>query len=169
MTKGRTAFMSTLHEHGEFVSFMGEYVAFLGQMCADEKGKLSALSSKELARIERSIATSQANAKQLENMEKKRMDLQQAAGYEGMTFRRLISAAPQSEQDALWKLFSLFEGTVAEIRFYNDKSMAVARDNMTEIDPGVVLGKQSVARVDNPYERMREGQREQSKILETKV
>lgn len=161
--------MADAATHEEFVSFMTGYTAFLGRMRADESEKLNALTSRELQRIEHSIAVSQANAKQLENYEARRMTLQASAGYEGMTFRQLIASVPEDERDALWKLFSQFESNVAEIRFFNDKSMAVARDNMMEIDPAAVLPGQGGTRPNNPYEKIREERNEQNNILETKA
>ncbi|MGD9559933.1 MAG: hypothetical protein AB7V55_04920 [Oscillospiraceae bacterium] len=161
--------MAMSKPHEEFVAFMVDYTAFLGRMRADESDKLKALSSRELSRIEHSITVSQANAKQLENFEARRLALQAAAGYEGMSFRQLIEQVPPEEQDRLWQLFSRFEGNVAEIRFFNDKSMAVARDNMIEVDPSAVLAGQGGAKASNPYEKIREEQSQQSSILETKV
>ncbi|NLW80050.1 MAG: hypothetical protein GXY32_11680 [Ruminococcaceae bacterium] len=150
------------------MAFMVDYTAFLGRMRADESDKLKALGSKELSRIEHSITVAQANAKQLENYERRREALQTEAGYEGMTFRQVIMHAPKEEQDRLWQLFTRFESNVAEIRFYNDKSMTVARDNMMEKDPASMIpglaGKGS-----NPYERIREQQQGGSNILETKA
>ncbi|MDL2295072.1 hypothetical protein LJC60_10755 [Ruminococcaceae bacterium OttesenSCG-928-D13] len=158
--------MPSAKAHDEFVSFMVDYTAFLARMRADENDKLAALSSRELSRIEHSISVSQANAKQLGNFEARRQALQAAAGYEGLTFRQLIELAPDEDQDRLWQLFTRFEGSVAEIRFFNDKSMAVARDNMIEIDPASVLPS---GKGNNPYERIREKQNGQGGILETKV
>ena len=161
--------MANPRTYEEFVTFMVEYTAFLGRMKADENSKLAALSSRDLSRIEHSIMVSQANAKQLENYEIKRQTLQAAAGFTGLTFRQLIDQAPLDEHDRLWQLFDCFENNVAQIRFYNDKSMAIARDNMIEIDPSSVLPGQPGAKANNPYEKIKQKQNESSKILETKV
>lgn len=161
--------MAMPQQHEDFVAFMVDYTAFLGRMRADESDKLKALSSRDLSRIEHSITVSQANAKQLQNYEAKRMAIQAAAGYDGMSFRQLIVEAPTEEQDRLWQLFSRFENNVAEIRFFNDKSMAVARDNMIEVDPASVLPGQAGSRPSNPYEKLREERNHQSSILETKA
>ncbi|MDL2327149.1 hypothetical protein LJC64_00605 [Ruminococcaceae bacterium OttesenSCG-928-A11] len=166
LLKGRMHSMPTSQAHDEFVSFMVDYTAFLARMRTDENDKLAALSSRDLSRIERSISVSQANAMQLDNFEARRQALQAAAGYEGLSFRELIAKAPGEDQDRLWQLFTRFEGNVAEIRFFNDKSMAVARDNMIEIDPESVLPS---GKGNNPYERIREKQGGQGSILETKV
>ncbi len=152
-----------------FLAFMAEYTDFLGRMRLDENSKLAALSSRELPRIESSIAASQANAKQLENYEAKRMTLQADAGLQGLTFRQVIDRAPPETQSGLWFLFDRFERTVADIRFLNDKSMAVARDNMIDIDPESALPGAAAPRANNPYEKQRKERAGQGTILETKV
>lgn len=161
--------MPNTQAHRAFVVFMADYTDFLCRMCADENDKFASVSSRELPRIEHSITVSQANAKQFENYEARRMALQAAAGYGGMSFRQLIEAAPRQEQDSLWRLFTRFESSVAEIRFFNDKSMAVARDNMIGIDPALVLPGQRGAKISNPYEKIREEQSRQGNLLEAKV
>jgi hypothetical protein len=157
--------MPDMQAHNAFVQFMVDYTAFLGRMRADESEKLASLAGRQLARIEQSIAKSQANAKQLENYERKRLQLQAQAGYEGLAFRQLIDVAPTEEQERLWQVFTHFEGNVAEIRFYNDKSMAAARDAMIDVNPAAALMAQPGAGARNPYERMRKLHGEQGSLL----
>lgn len=152
--------------HGEFMSFMAEYTGFLAQMRADEKDKMTALGDRILTDIEHGIAKSQANAKHLANYEQKRIAMQEAAGYGGMTFRQLIDAAPPDTRDGLQRLLGEFERYVSDIRFFNDKSMAIARDNMVEIDPQAVLS--GGGEPQNPYEKLRRRQTGGG-LLETKV
>lgn len=152
----------------EFLTFVEEYTQFLEHMTDDESEKLSALNSRDIGRIERSIATSQANAKQLENYEIKRISLQAKAGYDGLTFTQLVERADPLEQGWLRQLFSRFERSVTEIRFRNDKSMAVARDNMLAIDPEAVLPGAGV-KAQNPYARIKKEAADTSSMLETKV
>lgn len=158
--------MPSAFAHEEFVAFMAEYTSFLAVMCADEKRKMCALAGRGLLNIEQGIAKSQANAKQLANLEIKRAALQDAAGFGGMTFKQLIDAAPKDMQQSLWQLFNVFERHVSNIKFYNDKSMAIARDNMVEVDPEAVLNKR--ANPNNPYEKLR-GKHAGAGLLETKV
>lgn len=148
-----------------FITFMVDYTAFLGRMRGDESRKLSAISSRNLEEIEQSLAASQANAKQLENYENRRLALQKEAGYGGLSFRQLVQAAPEGDQNRLWQLFSKFEHNVAEIRYFNDKSMALARDNMIALDPEAV----PAGKADNPYEKIRESQEHRSMMLEQKA
>lgn len=152
----------------EFKDFMEEYTDFLEDMATDEIEKLDALNSWNLERIERSIAASQANAKKLENYEAKRISLQEDIGFAGMTFKDIISQSDPADQGRLRQLFERFERGVADIRFHNDKSMAVARDHMLQVDPEAVLpaGKGAVS---NPYAQIRDQKNKQSSILETKI
>lgn len=157
--------MATAQSREEFVSFMVDYTAFLGRMRSDETEKLSALNSRDIQRIEHSLSVCQANAKQLENYEARRGALQAAAGYGELTFRELIGKAPAEDQDHLWSLFSRFEHNVAEIRFLNDRSMSVARDNMVAVNPE--SAPQGPPK--NPYEKIKEDQNRKSMMLEQKA
>lgn len=157
----------------EYYAFIEEYTAFLDRMLDDEKAKLIALQNKSLSKIEHNIAVSQANAKQLENYEIKRVSMQAKAGYEGMSFRQIIESYPKDAQSKFWQLYDRFERSVGGIRFHNDKSMAVAKDNMMAIDPSAVLSGSArpagSSQTTNPYKRIKEEQDEQNSILETKV
>lgn len=152
----------------DFLTFVEEYTQFLEHMTVDESEKLSALGSRDLERIERSIAVSQANAKRLENYELKRIDQQARAGYGGLTFPQLVEKADPAEQGRLRQLFGRFERSVKEIRFRNDKSMAVAKDNMMSVDPEAVLPGAG-AKAQNPYARFKEEEAAANNILEKKV
>lgn len=153
----------------DFLAFVEEYTQFLERMTLDEGEKLSALGSRDLERIERSIAVSQANAKQLENYELKRIDQQAKAGYGGLTFPQLVEQAEPALQGKMRQLFGRFERSVKEIRFRNDKSMAVAKDNMMSVDPEAVLPGAGAGKAQNPYARFKEEEAAANNILEKKV
>lgn len=157
--------MTEAHFSEKFFGFMEDYTEFLERMVADEDEKLAALNSRELSRIEHSIAVSQANAKRLENLESQRVALQSEAGCADKTFRQLAKEAPAEAQHRIQQLFSRFERNVSEIRFRNDKSMSVARDRMMEIDPESVLDEG----VQNPYAKARAARNATVGMLETKA
>lgn len=152
-----------------YFGLLHEYVEFLARMVENEKGKLAALSSRNLTQIEHSITVSQADAKRLENYEAKRLAMQAEAGYEGLSFREILDKVQDDLQRELLPLFTAFENYVAEIRFYNDKSMALARDNMMDVDPTAVLPGQAGAKPSNPYQKQRVADQEQDGILQTKI
>lgn len=149
----------------DFITLMQNYTTFLEKMLADEKDRFAALASLELPRIEHCIAVSQANAKQLQNYEAKRIETQRMAGFDGMSFRDLLQKLPLEEQGVLEPLFVRFGSMVEEIRFNNDKSMALARDNMTSISPEIIAA--SGGKAPNPYDKMM--QTERGNILKTKI
>ncbi len=156
----------------EYFAFMAEYATFLEHMLDDERNKLLALQSKELPRIEQSIVTSQANAKQLENLETKRLHLQMKAGYNELSFLQILETQDKEELRVLRPLYDSFERNVREIRFFNTKSMAVAKDNMQHLKPGAVLpgvagGEASTG--NEPYSRLTQNPESSGGLLQTKV
>lgn len=153
-------------DYQQLYDFLEEYTDFLDKMQRDETEKFAALSSRDMARIEHSISVAQANAKQLENFETQRIKLQNRAGLEGLSFREIILKAPEHEQSWLLQLFDRFERSVSDIKFYNDKSMSVARDEMLEIDPSAVLPG---AVKQNPYSKLKEETGNKNGMLETKI
>lgn len=154
----------------DFIAFMEEYVLFVEHMIDDESEKLAAIQEGKLARIEHSIVVSLANAKKLDNFEQRRIALMDKAGFGGMTFSGVINAAPVESVGPLQVLFSRFEKGVVEIKFRNDKAMAVAQDNLISLDPQAVLPQGAGGhRPHNEYERLREEAANQSNILEKKA
>ncbi len=156
----------------EYFAFMGEYSTFLQKMLQDEQNKLSALQSKELANIEQSIVVSQANAKKLENYEAKRLTLQSKAGYGELTFREILDRQENEESRVLRPIYDSFERNVREIRFFNNKSMAVAKDNMQSINPAAVLPNTTTGekpKGSDTYARLAQDMDDSSGLLQTKV
>ncbi len=120
-----------IQEHKEaFYQFLNEYAAFFEEMMAAENDKLGALLSNNLAAIEHSIATQQATEKRLENLERRRVELQTAAGWSDKTFHEIIGLSPQDKKQELQLLFNRVEQAISQIKYLNGKSMGVARSNM---------------------------------------
>lgn len=164
--------MTTNDYREELFSFFDAYVDFLARMSKDEEEKLQALMSNSLPRIEHAISMAQANAKQIENFELKRVRLQEQAGFVGMTFSEIIDSSPEEEQQALEGLFRQFQSYVDDIKFHNTKSMRVAQTNMREIDPesAVLSDDNAQSAVSGAYIRTKETTRSgQTTLLETKI
>lgn len=113
-----------------FYGFLNEYAAFFEEMVNLENEKLGALLSNNLAAIERSISVHQATEKRLENLERRRAELQTAAGFGGKTFYEIIGLSPAEKKQELQLLFNRVEQAISQIKYLNGKSMAVARDNL---------------------------------------
>lgn len=114
----------------EFYKFLGEYSKFFENMAKCEKEKLDAILQNKLPLLESTIATAQANAMQLSNMERKRLELQKKAGFEGKTFRQLVEAAQEQNKEELRRCFECVEDSVSEIKYYNTKAMQLAESNL---------------------------------------
>lgn len=125
----------------ELFAFFEKYASALNTMARDEKEKLSALTSNSLPRIEHAISTAQANTKLIENLESKRLVLQESLGCSQMTFSQLIEEIPEAHKLSLSSLFRQIQSSVDEIKFMNDKSMAVAHTNITRLNPEALVPK----------------------------
>ncbi|MEG1686665.1 MAG: hypothetical protein RR185_05875 [Angelakisella sp.] len=113
-----------------FFSFLGEYTSFFCQMEQFEAQKLELLLSGELSGIEKAITTAQANAKQLENLEQKRIRLQQEAGFGAMSLRELADKTDGARKEQLRLQLHELSVCLGNIKFYNAKSMQVAQTNL---------------------------------------
>lgn len=140
----------------ELFSCLEEYADFLARMAKDEDEKLQALVSNSLPRIERAISVAQANAKQLESFELKRIRLQEQAGYGNMTFSEMIESAPEEERQSLEALLWRIQEYVDRIKYTNSKSMKVARVNMKEIDPAAEVPGAVHSPASDAYRKARE-------------
>ncbi len=105
-----------------FYNFVQEYIVFLDQMIEAQKTQLEAVLSKQVKQVEKSVASLQTFLMKLDSMEKKRMELQEQAGYDDMTFRQIIETASDSQRQELQTLFEGMEKRVSDIAYYNSKS-----------------------------------------------
>ncbi len=124
-------------DHGSLQSrlwtFFDEYAAFFEETASLEQEKLEALLSNTLSRIEHAIARQQAIGKRLENLERKRIALQKAAGMENLTFNEILLAAPAEERQRLKRLFDRTQCAISNIRYINEKSNAFAKTQLQRI------------------------------------
>lgn len=119
---------------GEFVDFMESYAAFFEEMTVSEQDKLEAMLSNDIKMLEHSVSAQQASAKRLENIEKKRIDMQEKANCTGMSLGQIIEAAPPEYTARLGEVSQRINRAVEEIKFYNDKSMGVVKMNLQAIN-----------------------------------
>lgn len=152
--------MITEAQAAELFIFFEKYASALHTMTRDEKEKLSALLSNSLPRIEHAISTAQANTKLIENLESKRIALQSSLGFAQLTLSQLLEEIPDTHKLSLSSLFKQIQTSVDEIKFTNEKSMAVAHTNITRMNPEALVPKPNgdgVAAV-SPYSAVRSNQ-----------
>lgn len=156
----------------ELFLFFEKYVSVLYSIVQDEKEKLNSLTSNSLPRIEHAISVAQANAKQIENFEAKRISLQASLGCAGMTLSQITELLPESHAVSIPSLFRQIESYVDEIRFVNEKSMTVARDNMARLNPEAHIpqpNENNAALSNNPYEAAMSQQNRPQSIFKAKI
>lgn len=113
-----------------FYDFLGEYTEFFAQMEQFEQHKLTILLGGNLSDIENTISAAQANAKKLENLEQKRIRMQEEAGLGALTLSQLADDAGGERKTQLHRQLQRLTSHVYNIRFYNQKAMEVAAGNL---------------------------------------
>ncbi len=104
-------------------------------MLEQEREKRKALVTSNAEKIEAALKTQQASSMQLENLERKRIDAQNAAGYSNKTASEIISELGDTEAaKELKAIYVRWKATVDEIKDYNEKSMELASANLKLYD-----------------------------------
>ena len=113
-----------------FFDFLDEYTEFFASMEQFEQHKLTVLLGGNLPDIENTISAAQANAKRLDNLERKRILLQEEAGLGDMSLSQLADYAGGERASSLHRQLRRLTSHVYNIRFYNQKAMEVAENNL---------------------------------------
>lgn len=122
--------MKTEGKDEEFFDFLMEYAEFFREMEQFEQQKLSIMLGGRLPEIEHVIAISQSNAKRLENLENKRLRLQQEAGLGSLSMGELADQSAGERQSKLRTQLRQLSQSLSNIKFYNSKSMEAAEMNL---------------------------------------
>lgn len=113
-----------------FCEFMQQYVEFLEEAAAGEDEKYASLLSYDAKRVNHAIANQQAVNMRLARMEAQREEEQRSAGLEGLTFAQILDEAQGEEHELLAALFVRFRKAVDDIKYFNAKSVAFAREGL---------------------------------------
>lgn len=111
----------------ELVHFLTEYTEFFERMEQKQVEKLGLLMTKELDKIEESIMMQQAMDKQLDNMEQRRRELFVKQGIDGKTLKEIADSRPAGDRQILMELYRRLDGSIANIRYYNEKAESLAK------------------------------------------
>ena len=111
----------------ELVRFLTEYTEFFERMEQKQVEKLGLLMTKELDKIEESIMMQQSMDKQLDNMEQRRRELFAKRGIDGKTLKEIADSQPAQERQRLMELYRRLDGSIANIRYYNEKAESLAK------------------------------------------
>lgn len=144
------------------IEFLKEYVTFFEEVEKRQQEKLEVLTKGELAGIEETIVMQQALDKQIENMERRRMDVFEQAGCGGYTFREVTETAQGVQKTELEGLYHRLDGAIGNIRFLNQKCMKLAQTALAKM--GIIPHDQTEGA--SGYQQTR---RYSGSILQTKV
>jgi hypothetical protein len=114
--------------------FFMEYSAFLEEMESVQKEKLESVLSDDLSRMERSIKSQQAYAMRLENIENRRIRLQEEAGLADMTFSQLVEQAEPERRNELRVLFGRAQNALSNIKHLNEKALSITREKLRTME-----------------------------------
>ncbi len=114
----------------EFYNSFASYIHALECMLEGEQQKLDALYENNPESMEKALSISQANAMNLENLEKKRIQLQREADLEGLTFSEVIADADEEYSSILNRQFERAKQLLKQIKYLNSRSMNISTTNL---------------------------------------
>ena len=139
-----------------------EYASFFEDAEVKQQKKLEVLTRGELAGIEETIVMQQALDKQMENIERRRIEIFRQAGYEGKRFREVIEKAEGVQKEELEVLYQEIDKSIGNIKFLNQKCMKLAWTALAGM--GVITREHGKST--QGYQQIR---RSSGSILQTKV
>lgn len=117
----------------EIIEFLKEYTEFFEQMETKEAEKLGMILTKELNKVESALLLEESIEKQMRNLEQRRLDYFATHGLEGKTFRQLVEESRGEDRETLRQLQQRLEGAIGNIRYYNEKSNALAKEELLRL------------------------------------
>lgn len=147
-----------------FHTFMEGYVSFLEEMAAGESEKYAALLSYDAKRIDRVVTGQQAMNMRLAHFEEQREQEQEAAGLAGLAFSEILEHLEPPQREPMQELFRRFETAIHEIKYYNSKSISLAKEGMQML--GMTEGTKAPY---TPKGQQRPGSAQGSSLFEAKV
>lgn len=110
--------------------FLNEYTVFWQEVLKEEKEKLKNISSGNIELVEKSINDQQAIIMQINNMENKRIELQNSLGLKDKTFKEIVDDSQEEFKQMLLDNMEKFNDTMSEIKYYNDKCKDIAKSHL---------------------------------------
>lgn len=117
----------------EYRAFLEHYASFLEGMSTQAQEMHGALASFHGDQLTKAMSGMQSHIMQLKNLEARRVELQREAGYDGLTFARLLEQRPAEERPALKALCRRIEMCVENIRYFNGKSQSFAKEGLASV------------------------------------
>lgn len=117
-------------QYEKFQTFLQSYVDFLEEMARGEGDKYAAMLTYDHKQMDKIVSQQQAMNMRLGQLEEQREKEQEAAGLGGLSFREILDRLDGAERESFRELSGRFERAILEIKYFNEKSLAFARDGM---------------------------------------
>ncbi len=111
----------------DFHNIVIHLIELLEALISIEKDKLESITSKNLDVLNNCIKNEQVLVLKLKGLDKKREQILSALGYDGLTYKEIISRLPAEEKEESSKLFATLQKTTDDFHAIND-SVKVALD-----------------------------------------
>ncbi len=121
-------------EKQDFFKFLYDYISFYEQMEQQSMNRFEVLSSYNLAGLERAIAGDESAIKLAKQMERRRIELQQLAGFENLPFRDIIGSIDGEDRVTLQRIYDRLSELLDSIKFYNEKCQNIVKSNLYKIE-----------------------------------
>lgn len=115
-----------MDKFNEYYDFMDGYLDYFMKVKDNERGKMEALLSNDLKKIEEAMQEHQASVKKIELLEKQRRELSKQLGFGEMNFQEIISTFDGEERKKLSLVRAKLQNTVKSIKYLNKKSLEIA-------------------------------------------
>lgn len=109
------------------IEFLKEYAAFFEEVERRQQEKLEILTRGELAGIEETILMQQALDKQIENIERRRIELFGREGCGTKSLREVTEDAQGEQKAELEALYNRLDASIGNIKFLNQKCIKLAK------------------------------------------
>lgn len=114
----------------EFQKVIEEMIALFRKFTGIEQVKLQAVRENHVATVEECMTKEQALILSLRGLEKRRVESQQKAGYDGMTFHQILESVSQGEREELLPLFDELSRQVQMFQEVNEDANQILKTNL---------------------------------------
>lgn len=113
-----------------YYDFMKSYAEMMEEIAAGESEKYAAVLSYDHKKMDKAVSNQQVNNIRIAKMEEERLQEQQKAGFDGLTFAEILEKLNEDDKQRFSELFSRIKNAVYDIKYFNSKSLAFAQDGL---------------------------------------
>ncbi len=118
----------------KFKEVIWELMTFFDELTALEDEKLRAIAENNLKKLEECMSREQVAIMQLKVLEKHRAQIQAQGGYEGLSFRELLTKLPEEDRTELGMLYNQLADKLIHFNTIADSVRTSIEANLYSID-----------------------------------